>query len=79
MKTGYYIRYVPLFSEFAFYFYDGVCLFILTKPHYWMLGENFEKYAKMKIVDEDIEWQVSLQKEPCELFGFEFVCDEVFK
>ena len=79
MKTGYYIRFVPSFSEFTFYFYDGVVLFTLIQPHYWMLGENIEKYAKMRKADTDIEWQVSLQKEPCELFGFEFVCDEVFE
>ena len=76
MKTGYYIRYVPSFNEFAFYFYDGFALFVLIQPHYFMLDETFENYAKMRIVDADIKWQVSLQKEPCELIGFEFVCDE---
>ena len=80
MKTGYYIRYVPSHKEFALYFFDGRCLFVLNQPSFWWLGSSLETYLNMsKLEQYEIIWQQSLHRKPLKKMGFEYVCNEVFE
>ena len=65
MKTGYYIRYVPITDEWSYYFYDGVFLLYLGHP--------------LRCKDFDIEWLGSGFEKPSRRYGFSYVCNEVFE
>ena len=76
MKTGYYIRFIPIENEYSFYFFDGVKLFALIEPHIYWLGMSKEKYINKTHLSNEYIWQVSSQRKPLKRLGFEFVCDE---
>ena len=76
MRTGYYLRFVPLENNFCFYFFNGVKLFALVEPHIYWLGSG--KINKTQLSGEYI-WQVSLHKKPAKKLGFEFICNEVWE